>query len=83
VHAYYPDCMTTLQIRNVPEDVSRVLKSRAARSGQSLSEYALSLLMRDAKRPTIEELTERIKLRGSVEPKTPAADILREERDGR
>jgi plasmid stability protein len=75
--------MTTLQIRNVPEDVSRILKSRAAKSGQSLSEYALALLKRDVQRPTVEELTERIKLRGGVETKTSAADILREERDAR
>ena len=30
--------MTTLQVRDVPEDVSRVLKERAAASGRSLSD---------------------------------------------
>ena len=34
--------MTSLQIREVPEDLHRRLKARAALNGQSLSEYALS-----------------------------------------
>jgi len=75
--------MTTLQIRNVPEEVSLILKSRAAQSGQSLSEYALSLLKRAALTPTIEELTKRIEARGRVDIGTAAADIIREERDAR
>jgi plasmid stability protein len=75
--------MTTVQIRNVPEDVSRILKSRAAQSGQSLSEYALALLRRAALTPTFEELNQRIEARGRVEIETAAADILREERDAR
>jgi plasmid stability protein len=75
--------MTTVQIRNVPEDVSRILKSRAAQSGQSLSEYALGLLRRAALTPTFEELNQRIEARGRVEIETAAADILREERDAR
>jgi antitoxin FitA len=75
--------MTTLQIRKVPEDVSRILKTRAAKSGQSLSEYALSLLERDARTPTFEELSQRIEARGRIEIGTAAADILREERDAR
>ncbi len=75
--------MSTLQIRDVPDDVKKVLKVRAARAGQSLSEYALAQLRRLTEQPTPEELWERIKLRGSVETATPAADILREERDAR
>ena len=59
--AGYAKCMTTLQIRNVPEEISRTLKARAAKKGQSLSEYALAELTRIAERPTIEELTERIR----------------------
>lgn len=68
--------MSSLQVRNVPDDVLRVLKSRAANAGQSLSEYVLAELTASADRPSIEELTERIRLRGAVEPRTPAADIL-------
>jgi plasmid stability protein len=75
--------MKTLQIRNVPDDVSLILKSRAAQAGQSLSEYALGLLKRQALTPTIEELTKRIEARGRVNIETAAADILREEREAR
>jgi plasmid stability protein len=75
--------MTTLQIRNVPDDVSRILKSRAAQAGQSLSEYALGLLKRAALTPTIEELTKRIEARGRIDIGTAAADILRKEREAR
>ena len=81
--AAYAMCMTTLQIRNVPEEISRTLKARAAKKGQSLSEYALAELTRIAERPTIEELTERIRMREPVETGTAAADILRAERDAR
>src|SRR5258708_3973956 len=41
-----------LQIRDVPEDVHRALKSRAAAAGVSLSEYVLGVPGRTASRPT-------------------------------
>lgn len=73
--------MTTLQVRDVPEDVRRRLKTRAAQAGQSLSEYVLGELSRLARQPTLAELTERIQHRGPSQPVTRAADILRTERD--
>lgn len=33
MHVSYAECMTTIQIRNVPESVSRALKARAAAEG--------------------------------------------------
>ena len=72
--------MSTLQVRNVPEDVQRILKARAAASGQSLSEYVLAELVQSARRPTLDELIVRIGHRGSAEPTTRAADVIREER---
>lgn len=45
---------TTLQIRDVPDDVSRILKERAKAAGQSLSQYALAELSRSARRPTLD-----------------------------
>ena len=80
MHAYMMECMTAVQIRNVPDEVQRVLKQRAARAGQSLSEYLLGELRLLASRPTVEELTERIELRGRVDIATPAADIVVDER---
>ena len=73
-------CMSTLQVRDVPEDVRQTLKLRAAAAGQSLSEYVLGELSRLARQPTLDELTERIGHRGKVEPSTRAADVLRGER---
>lgn len=72
--------MTAVQIRNVPDEVQRVLKQRAARAGQSLSEYLLGELRLLASRPTVEELTERIQVRGRVDIVMPAAEVLVAER---
>lgn len=74
--------MATLQVRDVPEDVRETLKARASAAGQSLSEYVLAELSRWARQPTLQELTDRIRLREPVEPKTTAADIIRSERRG-
>lgn len=79
----YAVCMSSLQIRNVPDDVHRTLKARAARAGQSLSEFALAELARSASRPTMEELASRIRLRGPAGHVTPAAELVRAERDAR
>lgn len=64
----------------MPEGALRTLKARAAAAGQSLSEYALSELAASVARPTVDELTERIRLRGAAEPKTHASDVLAESR---
>ncbi|ACZ32163.1 conserved hypothetical protein [Xylanimonas cellulosilytica DSM 15894] len=68
--------MSTLQVRNVPDDVGRVLKQRAARAGQSLSEYVLAQLRALADRPTIDELNARIETRGRVSLGIDTADVL-------
>ncbi len=75
--------MATLQVRDIPEDVRVTLKARAVAAGQSLSEYVSAELAKSARRPTIAELTARIERRGRVAFTTPAAEILREEREAR
>ncbi|MGX6448153.1 FitA-like ribbon-helix-helix domain-containing protein [Patulibacter sp. S7RM1-6] len=57
--------MGLIQIRNVPEDVHRTLKARAAAAGVSLSDYVLREVERSARAPTAEELDERIRARGA------------------
>jgi len=69
-----------LQVRNVPEDLHRTLKARAALAGMSLSEYLLRELRRTAERPTPEELRRRIKSRRPVKPRVAPADLLARER---
>jgi plasmid stability protein len=72
-----------IQIRHVPEELHRKLKARAASAGMPLSDYLLREIRRVAEQPTMEELWERIKQRGSVELKVSAADLIREDRDAR
>ena len=72
-----------IQIRNVPDDVHRTLKVRAAEAGLSLSDYLLRQVERSAKRPTIEEVLTRIKRDGSVNPRESSAKAIRAEREAR
>ena len=71
--------MTMIQIRNVPEELHRTLKERAAREGTTLSELILRELPRLARRPSPEELLERIRNREPVSG-PPAADLIGDER---
>ena len=79
VHAHHMPKM--VQIRNVPDALHRKLKVRAADSGRSLSDYLLAELERLAARPTREEMLARIHSRKRVSLKTPAAVVIREERE--
>jgi plasmid stability protein len=76
-------CVKNLQIRNVPDDVHRTLKSRAALAGMSLSEYALAELRRAAERPTREEILARIAARPPTRLRRSPAAAVRAERDSR
>jgi plasmid stability protein len=70
-----------VQVRDVPEAVYRTLKSRAAQSGISLSEYLRGELALIASRPTPEEVLARLRQRTAtpVGPshERPAAVIRR------
>jgi len=46
----------SIQIRNVPEDVHRTLRARAASSGMSLSDYLLADITRLAERPPVADV---------------------------
>jgi plasmid stability protein len=75
--------MKLVQIRNVPADVHRRLKARAALEGKSLSEFALGELERSLERPTRREMVERIRKRTEVQAPESAAEAVRAERDAR
>ena len=66
--------MGLIQIRDVPDDVHRTLKARAAARGMSLSAYVLDAVSRVARTPTPQELEERIRTRGRAGVST--RDIL-------
>lgn len=75
VHA---ECMSSMiQIRNVPEELHRRLKARAAMAGMSLSDYLLKEIREVAERPTREELRARLASRSRVEPTESPADVIR------
>ena len=48
-----------MQIKNVPPDVHRALRRRAATAGQSLQEYLLAELKRQANEETLDEVLAR------------------------
>lgn len=73
---------TNIQLRNVPDELHRTLKARAALAGMSLSDYLIEYVRRLAERPTPEEMRERLARREPVRVGEPAADVLRRERDG-
>jgi len=62
--------MGLIQIRDVPDDVHRTLKARAAAQGSSLSEFVLKEVTRVARTPTPEELDARIRRRDPPEVST-------------
>lgn len=72
-----------VQIRNVPDEMHRRLKSRAALAGMSISEYLLREIGRSLERPTPEELLQRLRSRQRVEPREPIAAAVAAEREGR
>jgi antitoxin FitA len=72
-----------VQIRNVPDELHRRLKARAAMAGMSLSEYLLSEIRQIADRPTLEEMRERLARRTPIEGDFDTAAAVRAERDAR
>ncbi len=72
-----------IQLRNVPDELHRTLKARAALAGMSLSDYCITEMRRSAERPTAEELRARLSTRTRVVPSVSTAQVIREEREGR
>jgi len=70
-----------IQIRNVPHAVHRKIKARAAQSGRTLSDYLLAEIERIAALPTRDEMLARLHARTRVNLSTPAAQIIRRERE--
>lgn len=72
-----------IQIRNVPDELHRRLKSRAAETGMSLSDYLLAEVRRSAERPTSAELWRRLRSRAVASPSIAPAEAVRQERERR
>jgi plasmid stability protein len=72
-----------IQIRNVPNELHRRLKARAALAGMTLSDYLLHEIRRVAERPSLEELRAKLDHRSVATPSVPPAQAVRAERDSR
>jgi antitoxin FitA len=71
--------MKMIQIRNVPEDLHRSLKERAAREGTTMSDLILAELPRLANKPSGEQLLARVRARTPVAGAS-AAELIAAER---
>jgi DNA-binding transcriptional regulator WhiA len=74
---------THIQIRNVPADLHRKLKIRAAQKDMTLTDYVKKLIEADVTKPTLAELTERIRKLPPLTTTESSAEIIRRERDSR
>ena len=70
-----------IQIRNVPDELHRTLKARAAKAGMTLSDYLLSEIEQVAKKPTMKEWLEKVSRDEPVEVDEPPEVIVRRMRD--
>ena len=81
LHHYHMSTM--IQIRNVPDEVHRAAKARAALEGMTLSDYALAALRQAVNRPTLAEIAARVRLLEPVTDSPAMSELVRAERDGR
>lgn len=72
---------TMLQIRNVPLDFHRRLKSRAALEGMSMSEFVLREINKALQHPPRQEVLDRLRAQPVRRLRRGAAQVIREERD--
>ncbi len=70
-----------IQIRNVPDELHRKLKVRAAQMGMTLSDYLLSEIAQVAEKPTLSEMMERLREQEPVELDEPPEVTIRRMRD--
>jgi plasmid stability protein len=74
---------TMVQIRNVPTELHRRLKARAAIEGMSMSDYVMRELRKALDRPTRQEILDRLQAQPVRRLERRAADVIRAERDAR
>jgi plasmid stability protein len=72
-----------IQLRNVPDDLHRRLKVKAAQAGLTLSDFLIAEVRKLAERPSREELLARIAQQPPVRLRPRPAVAVREEREGR
>jgi antitoxin FitA len=78
---YDPGMSKHVQIRDVPDDIHRTLRERAARAGISLSDYLRDELVRIARRPPIADVLRRAESRHGGVPSEAIEAAVREARE--
>jgi antitoxin FitA len=71
---------TMVQIRNVPDQLVRDLKARAAAQGMSLSEFLLARLSELAQEPPLDTVLDRLASLPRRDLGVPAAELVSEAR---
>jgi len=79
----YTRLVKTIQVRNVPDEVHLVLRSRAGAAGRSLSDYVLEQLERVAAYPPLPEVLARASARSGGVSASAVVRAVRAERDAR
>jgi plasmid stability protein len=72
-----------IQIRNVPEDLHRRLKARAAIEGISMSHYIMREIEKALEHPSRKELLIALRDQPETQLDVSPAQMLRQERDAR
>jgi len=70
-----------IQIRNVPSELHRALKARAALEGTSMSELVLNLMQAWLALPSEQELRECLQQAEPFDMTESSAELIREDRD--
>ncbi len=73
---------TMVQLRNVPAELRRQLKVRAAMEGLLVSDHVLRKVCKALERPARQEVLERLTARPVKRLRRTAADVIRAERNG-
>jgi plasmid stability protein len=71
----------SIQIRNVPDDIHRTLRARAAAAGLSLSDYLLEDITRLAERPPVADVIRRAASRSGGAEAPLIVEAVRSGRD--
>ena len=71
----------TIQIHNVPDDLHRNIKARAAAKGKTMSQFFVELAQAELRRPDIDALIARVRNRPIEKSGFDATAYIRQVRD--
>ena len=72
-----------IQIRNVPDDLHRNIKAKAAAKGKTMAHFLVEMVQEILRRPDIEALIQRVRNRPIDKSGFDATAFIRGERDSR